>query len=95
MSYFLAFALVVLGLALCQPLLCVLVDKTAHRAYGYGSTGADAVKTPAEAVLIRPAGCRDGVHSVLLEPCCQQLVAVVIPALERGREVGVKREVRP
>lgn len=32
---------------LCQPLLCVPVDKTAHGAYGYGSTGTDAVKTPA------------------------------------------------
>lgn len=78
-----------------QPMEGVLVDKTADGADGYGSLWGDAVEAPAETLLIRPARRRDGAEALVLEPCGQKLIAVVVPVLDWGGEVGVQGKVRP
>lgn len=77
-----------------QTIGCVLVDEAAHRAHCHRAAFADAVEAPVEAVLIRPACCRNGADPVVLQPCGEQLVPVVVPVLDGRGEVGVKREVR-
>jgi len=71
------------------------MHKAAHRAYCHCPSGGDAVEAPVKAGIVGPSGGGNGADALLLKPCGEQLVAVVVPPLQWGGEVGVQRKVRP